>query len=368
MDCKYMLGGEKMKKISFRILCFILALSLFTFIPAFAQEAAKDLDACIWLDSSEAEKFKAEVASDESYIELIELAAWKKGMSKGIEVSAQGVHPDKIIKVYGTEISEDPLKSTIDVYEEEGKIKSIISDNYAYVVFYVDENDEYVSSGLFAKDNKGKWRFMCGGSFLLTDGALAKYSKAGSFKEYIDYASLEGIESFKLVSAIPSFQISVYFEKNGEEFLMPLEDIEEPSEDEENPTKAKKLNIYKAADVVENRLKPVYEYQLAKNTGKYDEMPIAERPAGDPEFPENLPVLTPIDLTSYFANKEIISENLNTANNNKIIPENQNISDNQAVNTPEPAVNGNIKWIVVISAALIFFAAVVLVYRKKLVK
>ena len=354
MDCKYMLGGEKMKKISFRILCFILALSLFTFIPAFAQEAAKDLDACIWLDSSEAEKFKAEVASDESYIELIELAAWKKGMSKGIEVSAQGVHPDKIIKVYGTEISEDPLKSTIDAYEEEGKIKSIITDDYAYLVFYVDENDEYVSSGLFAKDNKGKWRFMCGGSFLLTDGALAKYSKAGSFKEYIDYASLEGIESFKLVSAIPSFQISVYFEKNGEEFLMPLEDIEEPSEDEENPTKAKKLNIYKAADVVENRLKPVYEYQLAK-TVKYEGMPIAERPVGDPGFPENLPVLTPINLTSYFANNEIISEN-------------QNISDNQAVNTPEPAVNGNIKWIVVIPAALILFAAVVFVYRKKLVK
>lgn len=100
------------------------------------------------LNAQEREAFHRNVADDEAFIHLVTTAAEHKGR----DVSLEGVHPDKCLKLYGLKRSEQSLiESLCGVYGETGKIESLFSDDYGVLVLYVNENDEYVDSFVFTR-------------------------------------------------------------------------------------------------------------------------------------------------------------------------------------------------------------------------
>ena len=115
-----------------------------------AEDAPADMSGTA-LNAQEREAFHRNVADDEAFIHLVTTAAEHKGR----DVSLEGVHPDKCLKLYGLKRSEQSLiESLCGVYGETGKIESLFSDDYGVLVLYVNENDEYVDSfRVYQKEN-----------------------------------------------------------------------------------------------------------------------------------------------------------------------------------------------------------------------
>lgn len=138
----------------FSVLAFVLSVQ-FSVLGASgpgAEDAPADMSGTA-LNAQEREAFHRNVADDEAFIHLVTTAAEHKGR----DVSLEGVHPDKCLKLYGLKRSEQSLiESLCGVYGETGKIESLFSDDYGVLVLYVNENDEYVDSFVFTRKPANK--------------------------------------------------------------------------------------------------------------------------------------------------------------------------------------------------------------------
>ena len=275
----------------FSVLAFVLSVQ-FSVLGASgpgAEDAPADMSGTA-LNAQEREAFHRNVADDEAFIHLVTTAAEHKGR----DVSLEGVHPDKCLKLYGLKRSEQSLiESLCGVYGETGKIESLFSDDYGVLVLYVNENDEYVDSFVFTRkenlpgaQDKNGWVPLGSGSLTTDENFLAQYSKDGDLSKYITGLGLKNTSRLILTTAIPYLPTCIYFVQENEEFLLPLEG----------------LQVYRVSDIVETFLMPILEFQI-EQAEEYRKMnPDSEYlPAGAPQFPDNLPMQAAVDLNTYFA-------------------------------------------------------------------
>ena len=126
-----------MKRILAVSLCIIFTLCFASSLAAAeSSETNEVVDMSdIALTPQESADFNAAVADDEAFIHLVVTAAEHKGK----DVSLEGVHADKGIKLYGVKGSENSVKSISDTYTETGKIENQISEDYAILVLYVKQ-------------------------------------------------------------------------------------------------------------------------------------------------------------------------------------------------------------------------------------
>ena len=294
-----------MKKITVFSFCLILALFFSASLSAFAVSEEAGLDPSVdmsdtALSGREREDFNREIASDEAFIHLVTTAAEHKER----DVSLEGVHPDKCIKLYGLKNSEkDLIDYLCGTYEETGKIESIMSDDYGVLVLYVNENNEYVDSFAFTRkenlpgaQDKNGWVPAGSGSLTSDEDVLERYSDEGSLEKYVTGLGLKNTSRLRITSAIPYFPTCIYFVQENEEFLVPLED---------GMAGIQGSQVYKVSDIVETYLKPILEFQI-EQAEEYRKMnPDSEYlPAGAPEFPDNLPLQATVDLNTYFENDQ----------------------------------------------------------------
>ena len=213
----------------FSVLAFVLSVQ-FSVLGASgpgAEDAPADMSGAA-LNAQEREAFHRDVADDEAFIHLVTTAAEHKGR----DVSLEGVHPDKCLKLYGLKRSEQSLiESLCGVYGETGKIESLFSDDYGVLVLYVNENDEYVDSFVFTRkenlpgaQDKNGWVPLGSGSLTTDENFLAQYSKDGDLSKYITGLGLKNTSRLILTTAIPYLPTCIYFVQENEEFLLPLED------------------------------------------------------------------------------------------------------------------------------------------------
>lgn len=249
------------------------------------------------LSAQEAADFHKKVADDEAFIGLVTSAAERKGRN----VSLEGVRPDKCIKLYGLKGSENLLQSVYDSYTQTGTIKDRISEDYAVLVLYVNENDEYVDSYVFTREEnlpeakaKNGWVPLCSGSLTSGEEFLVQYSEEGSLKKYVKGLGLKGTHHLKLISYIPHLPPCIYFIQKNEEFLVPLED---------GMAGIKGTQVYKVGDIVESFLKPILDFQK-EQVEEYAKLDSEYLPAGTPLVPDNLPTVASVDLHTYFEAKQ----------------------------------------------------------------
>lgn len=282
----------------FSVLAFVLSVQ-FSVLGASgpgAEDAPADMSGTA-LNAQEREAFHRDVADDEAFIHLVTTAAEHKGR----DVSLEGVHPDKCLKLYGLKRSEQSLiESLCGVYGETGKIESLFSDDYGVLVLYVNENDEYVDSFVFTRkenlpgaQDKNGWVPLGSGSLTTDEDFLAQYSKDGDLSKYITGLGLKNTSRLILTTAIPYLPTCIYFVQENEEFLLPLED---------GRAGIQGLQVYRVSDIVETFLMPILEFQI-EQAEEYRKMnPDSEYlPAGAPQFPDNLPMQAAVDLNTYFA-------------------------------------------------------------------
>ena len=294
-----------MKKFAALSFCLVLALLSGVSSIAFAAEKAGPDSSVDLSDTAltpeECAAFRENVANDEKVIQLVTAEAEKK--ERGI--SLEGVHPEKCIKLYGDAYTklyglvnfDKQLQSLWKCYEETGRIRDRISEDYAVLVFYVNENDEYVDSFVFTrKENRPKspdrngWVPLCSGGLSSDDEFLAEYSETGSLEKYVEGLGLEGAETVKLTTSILYFPDCLYFVQKGEEFLVPLHD---------GIAGVRAFQVYRVKDIAEHFLKPILDYRM-EAAEQYANLDSMEIPYGDPWVPDDLPKQTPVDLNTYF--------------------------------------------------------------------
>ena len=179
------------------------------------------------------------------------------------------------------------MKSLCTVYEQTGRISDQLSDDYAIMVLYSNEREEYVDSLVFThKENipnaqdKNGWVPLGSGSLATNDEILDMYLKDGSLENYIAQTGIENISGIKLITSIPHMPACLYFEQQGDEFFLPLED---------GLAGMRSTQIYRAGDVVEDVLYPILTYQQDLHK-KYS----GEMIFGVPLVPDNLLVIEPV--------------------------------------------------------------------------
>lgn len=254
------------------------------------------------LNETEQATFFEQVANDDEIINLVNTAALKRGR----EISTNGTHACTCIKLYGLKNSEYPLQSLCNIYGETGKIQSEISEDYALLILYVNENDEFVDTFMFMKkDNDPEayaingWIPIGSGSLMGIDESLVYYPEGGTLINIIKDLGLNDTEELKFISYIPEFPQSIFFVKNGEEFLIPFYD---------SYAGIQAYSVYKVSDIVETYLNPILEFQIKQ-------METAERDEngyylnyGASSVPDELPLQKAIDLNSYFS-KSVVVDN-----------------------------------------------------------
>lgn len=290
---------KKSARVFALLMIFVFALSSFN---VFAAEVSVKVDDTA-LNSADEKSFNENVASDESFINLVIQAAQKKGK----DILADGVHPDRSIKLYGVKGTEYNLQSFNDAYGETGKIKNSLSPDYSLLTLYVNKYGEYVDSLIFTrKENlpgsadKNGWVVLGSGSAITTDDIITEYSKPEYLTKYIKNLGLNNVEELKFVSAVPNMPVSIYFVQNNTEFIIPLD----------NSANIKASQVYKVNDIMEKYLSPVLTYQNEK-AKEFSGFELKDRPVGEPPIPDDLPEIEPIDLHTYFVTES------NTTKENK---------------------------------------------------
>lgn len=299
-------------------------------------EPSINLSDTVLVDSEQAEFFD-QVANDDEIIHLVSTAA----IHKGRDISVEGVHAHNCIKLYGLKNSEYPLKSLCDTYDETGKLQDAISEDYALLVLYVNENDEFVDTFMFmqkenlpeAADING-WIPLASGGLPGDDESLVEYPEDGSLINVLEKIGLNDTEVFKFISYIPQFSQCIFFVKNGEEFLIPFYDGE---------AGIQAYSVYKASDIVETYLKPILEFQIAQAEELRDEN--GDLPYGMAQIPDDLQMQKAVDLNSFF------SESREEANMTDVLP---GVSEKN---------NTWIIWVAV--AVIIVIIIIVLIVKKK---
>ena len=344
-----------MKKITLLSFCLILALLFSASFSAFAASEAAELDPSVdmsdtALDSSNRANFHKQVADDPAFINLVVLAAEKKEK----DVSLEGVHPDKCIKLYGFKRSEKSLiQSLYDTYMATGKIESVMSDDYGVLVLYDNKDGEYVDSLTFTRkenlpgaQDKNGWVPLGSGSLTADDDFLAQYSNEGNLKKYVKGLGLKNTNHLRVTTAIPYMPACIYFVQKNEEFLLPLED---------GRAGIKCSQVYKVSDIVENYLKSILDYQNELEES-YREQGITEVQYGAPLLPDKLPIQAAVDLNTYFDTKQETAA-LNTQQTTAVA----------TLTTPETTAD-TFPWVpVILSSAVVLLltGGIVFVIRKK---
>ncbi len=300
-----------MKKYFLKFLSLVLVIifiGMHQFNVFAATDSATSGDASIdtsdiSLEVDDSETFDDCVANDSTYIDLVIAAAQKKGR----DISLEGVHPDKNIKLYGFKNSENVLQSLCDYYLENGNIEKTISNDFAILKLYTNKEKEYVDSLVFIKkenlptaQEKNGWVQFCSGSMVISDEILVEYADLNNLNKFLKELGLKNAKKVKMISGIPTMPVSIYFIQKDVEFLIPLEDTG-------NMTA---LQAYKVSDVFENYLLPTLDYQSQK-AEEYKDLEIYDIPMGESPIPENLPSIVPIDMNKFS------SENTVSIANNK---------------------------------------------------
>lgn len=298
--------------------CIILSLTVLSQLNVFAMSSAKS-EGVVSVDISETslsskdnEKFNNDVAADDAFINLVISAAQHKGKN----VSFEGVHPDKSIKLYGIKNSENILQSLYDSYRKTGTVQNMVSEDYSVLTLYFNKNNEYVDSLVFTKQEnlpgakaKNGWVQLCSGGMVLNDEFIVKYSEAKNLRKCVTDLGLKNSENLKIISAIPNMPASIYFVQNGIEFLIPLDDS----------ANMKALQVYKVSDAFDGYLKPVLDFQNEK-AEEYANLDPKDIPSGTPQIPDELPTVSPIDLHTYFeTNDTSVAKESTPETNHKVL-------------------------------------------------
>lgn len=343
-----------MKKFAMLSFCLILSLLFSASFSAFAAADVTELDPSVdmsdtALDSSNRANFHKQVANDQAFIDLVISAAQRKEKN----ISLEGVHPDKCIKLYGLKSSDNLLQSLYDAYTATGKIESVMSDDYGVLVLYVNENDEYVDSLVFTRkenlpgaQDKNGWVPLSSGSLTADDDFLAQYSDEGNLKKYVKGLGLKNTNHLRVTTAIPYMPACIYFVQKNEEFLLPLEN---------GRAGIKCSQVYKVSDIVETYLKSILDYQNELEAS-YREQGITEVQYGAPLLPDNLPMQAAVDLNTYFDTSQETAA-LNT----------QQVAAATTLTTPETTTD-TFPWVPVIlgsAVVLLLTGGIVFVIRKK---
>ena len=249
------------KKPVFFPLFFALIL-LFSFItPVFAAEDS-GLDPSVDLsdtafDSAQQEEFNELVGNDEDTIESVIIAAQHKGK----DVSFEGVHADKCIKLYGLKNSGYALGALCDAYSETGRIQSMISEDYSVLTLYVNEDGQYIDSFVFVKSENypeehdiNGWIAFGSGSLFADDTFMEEFLQEGSFENCLKGLGLNNTKNLKVISFLPNLSRCFYFEQEGEEFLIPMQDA--------GLAEIKAFQVYRAGDIAENFWQPIFDYEM----------------------------------------------------------------------------------------------------------
>lgn len=277
-----------MKKII--VICLSLILSLSISIPTAAAEEANNeiLENSLELSSQESAVFCEQIANDEAFINLVATAAQKKEKN----ISLNGIHPSSCLKLYGIKGSSAPLKSLCTAYEQTGRISDQLSEDYAVMVLYCNDREEYVDSLVFThKENlpdaqdKNGWVPLGSGSLAADDKILETYLRDGSLESYAVGTGIENASEIKLIASIPHMPACLYFERQEDEFFLPLED---------GLAEMRSTQVYRAADVVEGVLHPILTYQQE----------LSEQHSGEVVFgtrlvPNDLPAIEPVKLETF---------------------------------------------------------------------
>ncbi len=308
-----------MKKL-FSMLTLLLVFTVFLTgalnISALADNLSLIDTSDIYLKPQDEEIFNKDVADDGAFFELATEAAKHKGK----EISFDGVHSGKSIKLFGIENSENILQSIYDCYKETGAIKNIIGKDYSVLKLYVNKDNEYVDALVFTKQEnlpqstaKNGWVELGSGSLILKDDLAVKYSDSENLQKLLsDDIGLKDIENLKFISSIPNMPVSLYFTKNNYQyyanhFLSPKD---------ANTLKA--LKVYKVSDVCESYLKPILDFQN-ENAKKYANLDVKDRPSGTPQIPDEMPAVSPIDLDTYFDTFDVKAEKPETQSNGYLV-------------------------------------------------
>lgn len=293
-----------MKKLALLLsLCMIL--SLLNPLYAFADTNSAKYDVTsavltdIVLEADEDTAFNKDVASDDAFINLVVTAAQKKEK----DISLEGVHPQKNIKLYGVSASDNILKSFCENYSKEKAFKKSISQDYAVLTLYFNKDGEYVDSLVFTKKenlpdsaDKNGWVMLSSGSFVLSDDLIKKFFDKDNLKDYINDIGLQNADEIKLLSSIPYMPVSVFFVQNNEEFIIPLKDT----------ANMKTSQIYKTNDIFDKFLTPILDYQNKKAEENLNIAP-EDRLSGGSPLPDEFPTISPINLNSYFAADDTVA-------------------------------------------------------------
>ncbi len=254
-----------------------------------AQESNNEFGDCsVELSPQESSAFCEQVASDKAFINLVTIAAQKKKK----DIALNGIHPGLCLKLYGIKGSSDSLKSLCTAYEQTGRISNQLSDDYAVMVLYCNEQEEYVDSMVFTRkenipnaQDKNGWVPLGSGSFAANDEILKTYLPDGSLASYMNQAEIETASGIKLVTSIPHMPACLYFEQQGDEFFLPLED---------GLAEMRSTQIYRVGDVVEGLLYPILTYQQGLRE-KYS----GEMIFGIPPVPEDLSAIEPVKFDTF---------------------------------------------------------------------
>jgi hypothetical protein len=275
-----------MKKIWKTLCIFSLLITLCPLYAHAESEDAIDLTATA-LTTEEDTAFNEETADEDGFIHLVIQAAEQKERN----ISLEGVHAGKNIKLYGIKSSENILQSLYDTYQSTGRIESAISEDFAIVKLYVNQDKEYVDSLVFIKDetssDENEWTMFCSGSMLLKDEFITRYSESNNVKKFVKNLGIEKPKQLKILCGIPNMPASIYFVQDEIEYLIPLEDTENMQASQ----------VYLVSDVVEGYLIPILEYQAEKEK-EYENLDPEDIPIGTSLVPEDLDTIAAVDLVA----------------------------------------------------------------------
>ncbi len=160
------------------------------------------------------------------------------------------------------------------------------------MVLYCNEQEEYVDSMVFTRkenipnaQDKNGWVPLGSGSLAANDEILKTYLQDGSLESYTNGTGIENVSGIKLISSIPHMPACLYFEQQGDEFFLPLED---------GLAEMRSTQIYRAGDVVKGVLHPILIYQQELRE-KYS----GETIFGAPLVPDDLSPIEPVQLNSF---------------------------------------------------------------------
>jgi hypothetical protein len=291
-----------MKKKLISVICLIAIFSnIFYLQKSFAANNVSIDLSLTALSSQEDSNFDNQVANDSAMNDLAGGAAKHKGKT----ISLDNVHPKGNIKIYGLKQTDNFVTSIFDTYSSTGKIESLLIDEYGILKPYFNNQNQYVDSLFFVKEKnvpnskaKNGWVQFSSGNFFLSDESTQLLSENGEIKKLVMDLGVKSPKNLRILS-LPQFPTSIYFIQNNEEFLIPLDNGGEI---------VKKFQVYKMDDFIAQFIKPVKDYQDQKDAEfKASGSDINTIKYGEPNIPENLTVLTSIDLHDYFKNKKSAS-------------------------------------------------------------